>query len=75
MKRKDWSGTQRTLVSKDNGVEYNEGDEVVSFRGETYTLRGGDAPHKPESQGKVYVTRDGGGPQTFYPSVFELVWR
>lgn len=64
-----WDGRLCKLVDED-GNTVLPGDTVTSFRGKTATLKGGRAPHKPGSQGKVYL--QGGG--EFYPSVYGLRW-
>ena len=51
-----------------------KGQSVVSFRGEYATLLYGDAPHKPDSTGRVAVRNAAGRVETFFPSVFDLKW-
>jgi hypothetical protein len=74
----NYEGKKQTL--KDNsGKSLSKGDLVVCFRGERYVLTGGKAPHKPSSQGKVWVTKlpapkDAPMTHEFYPAVFDLKW-
>jgi hypothetical protein len=64
-----------TLVVKGTTIPTFVGAKVVSFRDTTYKLEGGRAPHKPGSEGKVWVGRFGSAAQSeFYPSVFNLAW-
>lgn len=52
------------------------GDIVTSGRGETWTLIGARAPHKPSSTGRIYVRGEGGGiAREFFPSVCGLAWK
>ena len=44
------------------------------FRGDTVTLTGGRAPHKPSSTGRVYVRLSNGVYGEFFPGVIDLVW-
>ena len=56
-----------------------EGDIVTSGSGETWTLTGARAPHKPSSTGRIHVTPIGGEDpkrqREFFPSVCGLGWR
>jgi len=49
------------------------GQKLKDFRGDTAVLEGGRAPHKPASQGKVWV-REGTSQREYYASVFGLKW-
>lgn len=55
-----------------------KGSEVTSFRGEKMRVLGGQAPHKPGSQGFVDVTfppeNDNAIPDSYYVSVVNAVW-
>lgn len=44
--------------------------KAATFRGETYTIVGGRAPHHSGSTGRVY-TAEG---REFFPSVFDMKW-
>jgi len=66
-----WNGHYK-LVNAETGKAVFPGDEIVNFRGEYAVLKGGTAPHKPSSQGKVY-TMDGFGEK--YASVYGLKWQ
>lgn len=57
-----------------NGEAVQVGQVLTCFRGETYTITGGNPPHKPSSQGKVWVTDDEDWSRELYPSVFECEW-
>lgn len=69
----DWEEKENTLVFEKNLKPVCEGQTVRSR--EAYTVRGGDAPHKPSSTGRVYVTavKDGFNRQ-FFPTVFKMKW-
>lgn len=54
------------LVNKDTGIEVNEGDDIVSFRGEATKVNYAQAPHKPSANGKV---------NGYYASVYNLEWQ
>jgi hypothetical protein len=66
-----------TLFRKGTNIEVGAGDEVVSFRGDKATVRGGTPPRdEGSSTGRVYVqwaTQRVG--TEYYPSVFGLEWR
>lgn len=49
------------------------GQKLKDFRGDTAILEGGRAPHKPASQGKVWV-KEGTSQREYYASVFGLKW-
>lgn len=51
-----------------------KGDDVVSFRGEHYILAGWEAPHKPASTGRVYLTDADGGEHSYYPGVINAAF-
>lgn len=52
-----------------------KGSEVTSFRGEKMRLAGGQAPHKPASQGFVDVRHEGDVKSfSYYPVVINAVW-
>jgi hypothetical protein len=59
----------------------DENDEPVvmktayrTFRGDEWQVTGGRAPHKPSSQGKVWVEDWAGFTMEYYPSVFGMRW-
>lgn len=60
-----YDGKQFRLINKDTGTEVNEGDDIMSFRGEASTVNYGEAPHKPSANGKV---------NGYYASVYDLKW-
>ena len=64
------------LVHERLGHEVQPGDQLTSFRGETYYLRSSEKPHKPSSTGRVYVTKepDGDNVLSYFPGVFSLTW-
>jgi len=61
----------KTLRSMTTGEPVRIGDIVKTFRGETCTISGGRAPHKPASTGRVWVEEFS---QEYFPSVFDLEW-
>lgn len=63
--------TEGKLICAITGRRLKVGEEVVSFRGELYTLVGWDAPKRAGSSGRVYVKGASGETQEFFPSVFE----
>ena len=71
----DWEGKENTLVYEKSLKPVCVGQKARSFRGDIWTVRGGDAPHKPSSTGRVYVTavKDGFNRQ-FFPTVFKMKW-
>ena len=63
----------RTLALCDlHGTEVEAGDSITDFRGDSYTLKGCEAPHSDASSGRVYVEETLAG---FYPAVFNLQWK
>ncbi len=64
------------LVHQDSGERTIKSEMVKSFRDEVYILEGGNPPHKPSSQGKVWVSLLGNKDfnRELYPSVFGLKW-
>lgn len=64
-----------------DGKPVVEGQQVISFRDEIFELKGGIAPHKPSSTGRVYgkwvvdgeVDEDDGS-SSYFPTVFNLKW-
>jgi hypothetical protein len=49
--------------------------EVTTFRGERYTLKGGKSPHSANSTGRVWVQPEGlTRTDEFYPSVIDAKW-
>lgn len=51
------------------GAPVDDNAWLLDFKGESAILRGGSAPHKPGSTGRIETDRG-----EFYPSVFGLVW-
>jgi|LakMenE01Jun11ns_1017448.scaffolds.fasta_scaffold9959586_22 hypothetical protein len=60
-----YDNKQFKLINKDTGIEVNEGDDIVSFRGVATKVNYVQAPHKPSSSGKV---------NGYYASVYNLKW-
>ncbi|RJR07447.1 hypothetical protein C4588_06895 [Candidatus Parcubacteria bacterium] len=56
------------------GHEIGIGATVTDFRGETFVILSGNAPHKPASTGKVYLQSASGFQQEFFPSVIGAKW-
>lgn len=67
---KDWSGTTRTLVHSRNGVTVRKGELVPNFRGELRIIKGGTAPHKLGSTGRINTNAG-----ELFPSVCGLEWK
>ena len=61
----------KTLRNMTTGEPVRIGDAVTDFRGETCTISGGRAPHKPSSTGRVWVAEFS---QEYFPAVFDLEW-
>ena len=63
------------LVYKVGGHEVKVGDRVNTGRGEVVEVKHYREPHKPSSEGKVYVksVEDGWG-QEYYVSVIGAEW-
>ncbi len=61
----------KTLFNMTTGEPVRVGDIVTDFRGETCTISGGRAPHKPSSTGRVWVEEFS---QEYFPGVFNLEW-
>jgi len=61
----------KTLVNSKTLEPVRVGDIVTDFRGETCTISGGRAPHKPSSTGRVWVNEFS---QEYFPGVFNLEW-
>ncbi|HIK60020.1 MAG TPA: hypothetical protein EYF98_04940 [Planctomycetes bacterium] len=68
--------TGRVLVYKATGKLVKVGDETTDFRGSPVTVSFIEAPHKPGSTGKVYVTEPGSDRENgYYPGVIGAEWR
>jgi len=66
----DYAGTLCTLIHDATGKPVAHGDTLKTFRGDEHAIRGGAAPHKPGSTGKIYT-----GSSEYFPSVFGCTWR
>ena len=73
----DRNGTPQTfvLVRKDIGQPVEVGETVVRRGGGEATVKGGRAPHKPSSTGRVYVDEGRTYTGEYFPSVYGLEWR
>ena len=60
-----------TKLIKRDGSEVKVGQRVLTFRGELVVVTGWSAPHKPSSEGRVYVTYADGMSREFFPSVVD----
>lgn len=73
--RKGWDGNY--VLKTIGGKLIRAGESILDFRGRTWVVVGGEAPHDQRSQGLVHVqnglTRQG-QPEAFYPSVIECTW-
>jgi len=64
------------LVHESTGKDVYPSELVLSFRGDKYIVKGGNAPHKPSSSGRVWVTDITNTHHSdFFPSVCGLEWR
>lgn len=61
----------KTLRNMTTGEPVRIGDTVTDFRGDTATIKGGRAPHKPGSTGRVWTDEYS---QEYFPAVFDLEW-
>ena len=55
---RDFAG-ELCVLRLNDGTQLFEGDRVKTFRDEIVTVKGGRAPHKPSSEGKVFVDEPG----------------
>lgn len=62
----------QTLIDTTTGDRIEVGQTVTDFRGETATVTGWSAPHKPSSTGRIHVEGELSG--SFYPSVFSCAF-
>jgi hypothetical protein len=72
IKSKGWDGMY-ILVDAKSSYRIETGQKV-KHDGSTYTVTGGRAPHKPSSQGKLWVKENVGMGGEIYPSVAGLKW-
>lgn len=72
---KDFEGRICVLIDQSTGKMLSNGDTVKTFRGEYLRLTGGRAPHKPSSEGKVWLNEPGFPiGSEFYASVIGAEW-
>ena len=69
----NWDDKEVMLVFEKTLKPVCIGQKVKDFRGDYAVVTGGRAPHKPSSEGKVWV-REGTSESEYYPSVFDLKW-
>ncbi|NDF15536.1 hypothetical protein EB061_09470, partial [bacterium] len=69
----NWDDKEVMLVFEKTLKPVCIGQKVKDFRGDYAVVTGGRAPHKPSSEGKVWV-REGTSEREYYPSVFGLKW-
>ena len=62
------------LVYKATGKEVKVGDIATTFRGEKVTVEYFREPHKPSSEGKVYVKDENGFGSEYYVGVIGAEW-
>jgi hypothetical protein len=62
------------LVYKANGNEVKVGDVVTDSRGNKCVVKYFAEPHKPSSEGKIYVEDENGFGREFYVSVIGAEW-
>ena len=65
-----------TLIHRRTGKPVVVGERVTTFRGEFYYIKDIIVPHKPESTGRVVVSRkkEGGAYETYFPGVIDATW-
>lgn len=68
---RDYLGVDRVLCHEGTDEPVTTDEEVTSFRGERTKIKGGRAPHKSGSSGKVWPINGG----EYFPSVFGLHWK
>ena len=61
----------KTLINSKTLEPVRMGETIQCSRGESYTITGGRAPHKPSSTGRVWVKEVS---QEYFPTVFGLEW-
>jgi len=69
----NWDDKEVMLVFEKTLKPVCIGQKVKDFRGDYSVVTGGRAPHKPSSEGRVWV-REGTSEREYYPSVFGLKW-
>ena len=63
--------TQKRVLLHKDGSKVEVGDHVKSFRGENYIVTG----WAKNGHNRVYANDEAtGGPNEFFPSVFDMVW-
>jgi hypothetical protein len=64
------------LVHESTGKDVYLSELVVDFRGDKSIVKGGSAPHKPSSTGRVWVSDITNRYHSdYFPSIFGLKWR
>lgn len=72
---KNYENQVCVLVDQRLGKMLSNGDTVKTFRGEYLRLTGGRAPHKPSSEGKVWVQEPGRTMASeYYASIIGAEW-
>lgn len=70
----DWEGFTCVLVNSLTRTPVHKNHSVLDFRGDLHYVKGGSAPHKPSSTGRVFTTELGGHDCELFPSVVGLEW-
>jgi hypothetical protein len=74
----DYTGGRRILVHRTTGIPVHHGEELSRSPDEVVLCTGGEAPHKPGVDGRVYFTRSRDGSKPFsaraYVGCYGLCW-
>lgn len=72
--KKDYSGQLCVLVDEVTGQPIELESTRQLSDGDLVKLTGGDAPHKPSSEGKVWVSNGGRYDRHYYAGVIGAMW-
>jgi hypothetical protein len=71
----DFRRIRCVLVHEPTGKPVHVGDKLKSSHsGDEYEVRGGSAPHKASSTGRVHVQISAKASAEFFPTVLECAW-
>jgi len=62
------------ILDDDTGKCVLKGEKHGTGRGEAFQVKGGTAPHKPSSTGKVWGYTEDGMCREYYPGVINAKW-
>ena len=71
---KNYEGVVLTLVDEKTLKPATMGQEVETFRGESFRIVGGQAPRHSASTGRVHVETLEGWASEFFPGVVGMKW-